>query len=161
MATTDVSDSRWFVDANVLVFAANPLSPWHVAAVARLQAARPEGKSLVVNPQVIREFIVAATRPAPGEPPPPIDPVLENVRRIRAGYVLLDEHAATIDRLAELLAIVPTYGKQVHDANIVATMLTYGVSTLLTHNTADFARFASLIQIVPLTNEERDIADKT
>lgn len=29
MATMDVSDPRWFVDANILVFAANPLSPWH------------------------------------------------------------------------------------------------------------------------------------
>ena len=37
------------------------------------------------------------------------------------------------------------------DTNIVATMLTYGFSTLLTHNTADFVRFASLIRIMPLT----------
>jgi predicted nucleic acid-binding protein len=150
MATTDVSDSRWFVDANILVFAANPLSPWHTAAVARLQEARHERISLVVNPQVVREFIAAASRPAPGEPPPPISPILENVRRIRTGFVLLDENAATIARLAELLGVIPTQGKQVHDANIVATMLTHGVSTLLTHNVADFSRFASLIRIKPL-----------
>ena len=77
MATTDASDSRWFVDANVLVFAANPLSPWHTAAVARLQEARRDKISLVVNPQVVREFIAAASRPASGSPPPPIDPILE------------------------------------------------------------------------------------
>jgi predicted nucleic acid-binding protein len=151
MATTDGSDSRWFVDTNVLVFAANQFSPWHTAAVARLQGARQDKISLMVNPQVVREFIAAASRPAPGAPPPPSDPILENVRRIRAGFVLLDEHAATIDRLVELLKVVPTQGKQVHDANIVATMLTYGVSTLLTHNTVDFARFSALIRIVPLT----------
>jgi predicted nucleic acid-binding protein len=150
MATTDASDPRWFVDANVLVFAANPLSPWHTAAVSRLQAAREEGISLLVNPQVVREFIAAASRPAPNAPPPPIDPIIENVRRILAAYMLLDEHAATIGRLAELLAVVPTHGKQIHDANIVATMLTNGVSTLLTHNTADFARFGAFIRIVPL-----------
>ena len=57
---------------------------------------------------------------------------------------------ATIDRLLELLKDVPTFGKQVHDANIVAAMLTYRVSTLLTHNTADFARFTALIRILPL-----------
>jgi predicted nucleic acid-binding protein len=150
MATTDVNDSRWFVDANILVFASNRSSLWHTAAVARLQEARQGNISLVVNPQVVREFIAAASRPAPGASPPPIDPILENVRRIRAGFTLLDEHAATIDRLAELLKAIPTQGKQVHDANIVATMLTYGVSTLLTHNTIDFARFAALIRIVPL-----------
>jgi predicted nucleic acid-binding protein len=103
-----------------------------------------------VNPQVIREFIAAASRPAPGGSPPPSDPILDNVRRIRAGFVLLDEHAATIDRLAELLRTFPTYGKQVHDANVVATMVTYGVSTILTHNTDDFTRFSSLIRILPL-----------
>jgi predicted nucleic acid-binding protein len=150
MATTDASESRWLVDANVLVFAANPNSPWHAAAVARLHEASQDGISLVVTPQVVREFIAAASRPAPGESPPPIDPILENVRRIREGFLLLDEHAATVDRLVKLLKDIPTGGKQVHDANIVATMLTHGVSTLLTHNTGDFARFASLIRIVPL-----------
>jgi predicted nucleic acid-binding protein len=150
MTTTDVSDSRLFVDANILVFAANEPSAWHAAAVARLQKARQDNVSLMVNPQVVREFVAAASRPAPGGPPPPIDPILENVRRIRAGFVLLDENAATIARLTELLRIVPTQGKQVHDANIVATMLTYGISTLLTHNTVDFARFAAFIRIVPL-----------
>ncbi len=151
MATMDGSDSRWFVDANILVFAANQFSPWHTAAVARLQEAQQDKISLMVNPQVVREFIAAASRPAPGAPPPPIDPILENVRRILAGFVLLDENAATIDRLAELVKTVPTQGRQIHDANIVATMLTYGVSTLLTHNTVDFARFAALIRILPLT----------
>ncbi len=150
MATTDASNSRWFIDANVLVFAANPLSPWHSAAVSRLEAAQRDGTSLFVNPQVVREFIAAASRPVSGKSPPPIEPILENVRRIRAGFVLLDEHAATVDCLVELLRRIPTHGKQVHDANIVATMLTYGVSTLLTHNITDFSRFAALIRIAPL-----------
>jgi hypothetical protein len=71
-------------------------------------------------------------------PPPPLDPVLENVRRTRVGYILLDENIATVDRLSELWRDTPTYGKQDHDANMVATMLTCGVSTLLTRNIADF-----------------------
>ncbi|MEH2170887.1 MAG: hypothetical protein V7K41_30400 [Nostoc sp.] len=41
-------------------------------------------------------------------------------------------------------------GKQVHDANIVATMLVYGIPQLLTHNTSDFARFSGLITVLPL-----------
>ena len=150
MATKAANDARWFVDANILVFAANPGSPWHEAAVASLQEARGGEVTLAVSPQVVREFIAAASRPPQDSPPPPIEPILENVHRILAGFVLLDENAATIDRLAELLNSVPTQGKQVHDANIVATMLTYGYSTLLTHNIADFSRFAPLIRIVPL-----------
>ena len=38
-------------------------------------------------------------------------------------------------------------GKQIHDANIVATMLRYGVLALLTCNPEDFLRFKTLITI--------------
>ncbi len=40
--------------------------------------------------------------------------------------------------------------KQVHDANIVATMQAHGITHLLTHNIAYFARFAHLIKVVSL-----------
>ena len=38
-------------------------------------------------------------------------------------------------------------GKQVHDANIVATMLAYGIPCLLAHNTKDFELFNGIIKI--------------
>ena len=40
-------------------------------------------------------------------------------------------------------------GRQVHDANIVATMLAHGENRLLTFNGADFRRFVRLIEVVP------------
>ena len=39
-------------------------------------------------------------------------------------------------------------GKQVHDANLVATMLAHGIRRLLTFNLADFQRFAGLVELV-------------
>ena len=39
-------------------------------------------------------------------------------------------------------------GKQVHDANIVATMIAHGETRLLTFNESDFRRFGSLIEVV-------------
>ena len=41
-------------------------------------------------------------------------------------------------------------GKQVHDCNIVATMLANGIPRLATRNPTDFKRFASLITVVPV-----------
>lgn len=41
-------------------------------------------------------------------------------------------------------------GKQVHDANIVATMQIYKIPTLFTLNDVDFNRFQSLIMIMTL-----------
>lgn len=45
------------------------------------------------------------------------------------------------------MAEVAGGGKQVHDANIVATMLAYGVPALLTHNGRDFERFVKWIGV--------------
>jgi predicted nucleic acid-binding protein len=39
-------------------------------------------------------------------------------------------------------------GKQIHDANIVATMLAYGERRLLTFNVADFRRYVDHIEFV-------------
>jgi predicted nucleic acid-binding protein len=52
--------------------------------------------------------------------------------------------------LLELLAAHPSAGKQVHDANIVATMQVHDVHRLLTFNTGDFRRFAGIIDLEPL-----------
>ncbi len=39
-------------------------------------------------------------------------------------------------------------GRQVHDANIVATMLAHGETRLLTANRSDFRRFEPRIELV-------------
>jgi predicted nucleic acid-binding protein len=46
-----------------------------------------------------------------------------------------------------LLAVGDTRGKQIHDANIVATMLAHGILTLLTDNIGDFVRWGHLIDV--------------
>jgi predicted nucleic acid-binding protein len=52
------------------------------------------------------------------------------------------------DRLVMLSRRYPFAGRQVHDANIVATMLAHGERRLLTFNGGDFRRFARLIAVV-------------
>ena len=64
--------------------------------------------------------------------------------------MVADETPEVTDQLLELLRTYPTRGKQVHDANIVATMLVNGVDTLLTMNVADFQRFHDRINLIPL-----------
>ena len=62
-----------------------------------------------------------------------------------------DETAAVTQQWIALLKQFPTGGKQVHDANIVATMLVNDIGVLLTNNVADLKRYDSLITIIPLT----------
>jgi hypothetical protein len=40
--------------------------------------------------------------------------------------------------------------EQVHDANVIATMLIHGVGTVVTMNVADFAHFGRYVSLVEL-----------
>ena len=72
------------------------------------------------------------------------------VNRFRLGFNVVEDSAEVFERLLRILATHPGAGKQVHDANLVATMLAHGISRLLTFNAADFRRFDKLIEVVTL-----------
>lgn len=65
-------------------------------------------------------------------------------------FLIAEDGPQVMQNLLSLLAQVPVGGKQIHDTNIVATMQTYGIQRLLTHNTQDFQRFSSCITVMPL-----------
>ena len=67
-------------------------------------------------------------------------------------FEVLEDGPQVTDLLARLCRDIPMGGKQVHDANIVATMLAYGERRLLTFNVRDFRRFAAHIEIVDPPN---------
>ena len=71
------------------------------------------------------------------------------MRAIRERTTLLAEDAKVADRLLGLLADVDCRGKQVHDANLVATMLVHGIGTVVTMNLEDFARFEPACKFDP------------
>jgi predicted nucleic acid-binding protein len=61
---------------------------------------------------------------------------------------VLEDGPEVAARLVELCETVQLAGRQVHDANIVATMLAHGEDRLLTMNRSDFQRFEPRIEIV-------------
>jgi predicted nucleic acid-binding protein len=63
-----------------------------------------------------------------------------------------DDTAAVTNQLLALMANYPIGGKQVHDANIVATMLIHGIPCLLTHNAKDFERFGDIVTVEGFTD---------
>lgn len=62
-------------------------------------------------------------------------------------FQVADDTAAVTSQLVKLMENIQIGGKQVHDANIVATMLAYEIPCLLTHNVKDFERFGKMIRI--------------
>lgn len=146
---------EWFVDTNVLLYASSARSPWHRDAEALLSRARQQDIQLVISTQVVREYLAVATRPESGKiDKPAVRDALDNVRTFQAELRVIPEDPAVSARLVELVERYEVAGKQVYDANIVASMLIHGIRRLLTFNGQDFARFADLITILPVSPVE-------
>jgi predicted nucleic acid-binding protein len=75
---------------------------------------------------------------------------IENVQALRHRVLILNEDQRVAVKLLELLADVACAGRQIHDANVVATMLVHGIETIVTSNLSDFRRFAGQITVLGL-----------
>lgn len=148
--TTPVAE-RVVLDANVLLSASDEARRDHHSALAALNDWPAAGVTLYTSGQILREYLAVATRPAGanGLGMARADAVA-NVRALRGRLRLMAEHEKVADRLIELLEAVDCTGRQVHDANVVATMLTHGVGTVVTGNAGDFARFGDRIEVIAL-----------
>jgi predicted nucleic acid-binding protein len=147
---TPTAGSAVFLDTNILVYASLRGTDFHAAARARLIELENKGAILWASRQVIREFLAVTTRPGTVSPPLTSAVLSQAVRQFEAALQIADEDAAVTTLLLDLLKSRTIQGRQIHDANIVATMRSRGISWLLTHNTADFARYTPDISILPL-----------
>lgn len=148
MATTAAEAQRdgLFVDTNVLVYANVAEAPLHAQALGALTRARESGRTLWISRQVLREYLTTLTRPQAFAAVPRAT-VLEQVQLFVERFEVADDTAAITEQLCRLMTEIPVGGKQVHDANIVATMLVYGIPAVLTHNGQDFARFGQRVRV--------------
>ncbi len=71
---------------------------------------------------------------------------LDDVGRLLNNLEVLEDGPAVTATLVNLFRDAAVGGRQIHDANIVATMLAHGERRLLTFNTSDFRRFQDRIQ---------------
>jgi predicted nucleic acid-binding protein len=139
-----------FVDTNILVHASRERSPFHARATSGLRRAGSDGSSLWISRQILREYVAVVTRPQPTEPALTATTAAADARGLLAKFNVAEDGSRVTDRLLQLLEQTSVGGKQVHDANIAATMLAHGIRRLLTFNVADFRRFAGLIELVAL-----------
>jgi len=80
----------------------------------------------------------------------PIPLLIQDVYDFAERFHVAEDGERVTARLLSLMSEVPVGGKQVHDTNIVATMLVHDIPRLLTHNVDDFKRFARYIKVIPL-----------
>jgi predicted nucleic acid-binding protein len=137
-----------FVDTNILVYATRRSSRFHPPSRHALLQARHAGERLCLSRQVLREYLAVVTRRQPGVVPFTMDKALARVELFARAMTVLEDGPAVTQELVALCRAVPLGGRQVHDANIVATLLAHGETRLLTFNAAAFVRFQPRIEVV-------------
>ncbi|MBK8020265.1 MAG: type II toxin-antitoxin system VapC family toxin [Chloroflexi bacterium] len=141
-----------FVDTNVFLRANIVGMDGYTECDALIKRYWREGAELWISGQVIREFLVQVTHPNTMKTPLAIEEVVALLRAVISLFRVADETTAVRAELLNLLVAYPAKGKQVHDANLVATTLVYGIDTLLTINVDDLKRFKDRIALVSAGN---------
>jgi len=139
-----------FIDTNVLIYANLRQSAFYPYALKKLRELWKNGNGFWVSRQILREYLSAMTRQKEFSESIPISNLIEDINYFSKTFFVAEDTAQVTEKLLSLIGQIPTGGKQIHDANIVATMQVYGIGHLLTHNISDFERFSDVITIVPL-----------
>jgi predicted nucleic acid-binding protein len=144
---------RAMLDTNVLLAATDEGRAEHEQALEIVNDWPSRGTTLYTSGQIMREYLAVATRPAEENGLGlKLADALANVRALRERTSLLTEDGKVADRLLALLDGIECGGKQVHDANVVATMLVHGIDAVVTINLDDFTRFAREVRLIGLTS---------
>jgi predicted nucleic acid-binding protein len=134
-----------FVDTNVLVQARFTSAPSRSEARRALAGLIGGRRRPRISRQVMREYLAVVTRPQIWMKQLPLADAPADVQTFERNFVILEDGAVVTEKLILLGGHVSFAGRQVHDANIVATMLAHGETRLLTCNASDFARFRPMI----------------
>ncbi len=137
-----------FVDTDVLVKARILEAPDNDRARAILGRALQDPEPLRISRQVVREYLAVVTRPQTWPVAISREDALDDVNRLIDAFEVLEDGPVVTESLIALCREVSVGGKQIHDANIVATMLAHGERRLLTFNTSDFRRYRDRIELV-------------
>ena len=134
-----------FIDTNILLTATDSRRENHRKAIDLFRNATQKEFTLCLSGQVLREYLVVATRPVSANGLGlGIPDVAQNVEKFRSVTVFLAEHLTVHRELLKAFKGKRVTGAKIHDLNIVATMKVAGVRHLLTLNPGDFAESEDL-----------------
>ena len=138
------------VDTSVVIRLFDRRSAEHLRSIQALRILRQRGERACSSAQVVIESWVVMTRPLNVRGLGlSLTEANANVDRIVRLLPPLAEPVDVLNRWRELVVLHNVSGKPAHDARLVAVMLAHGVNRILTHNVADFARYAEITPITP------------
>ncbi|MFN8499031.1 MAG: type II toxin-antitoxin system VapC family toxin [Anaerolineae bacterium] len=142
------------LDTNLLLRYVDAKHPSYAPTQAAVRRLRQQGHYLRTAGQNCIEFWNVSTRPLDrnGFGKTPAD-AHRSLRRVERLFPVLPELPDVYATWRQLVVAYGVSGVQVHDAHLVATMLTHSLTHILTFNTADFTRYteAGIVVIDPTT----------
>lgn len=142
------------VDTNVLLEATDKGRALHDRALTVFKNAPASGADLFVSTQVIREYLVVATRPIKNNGlGMNLTDALANVSRFRQRASCIAETIRAGEVFLSWVERFQLHGKRLHDLQLLATASAAGMDALLTANEGDFPD-SSPIRIIPLSKLE-------
>jgi predicted nucleic acid-binding protein len=137
---------RIFIDTNILVYSTIDTSAFYKVAKNQLFSLSEQGHTLYISSQIIREYIHAFLSVYKESK----SVLYYNLNQIILNTVILFDDLKVIENFIKLLKEYNIVSKQVFDCNIVATMLSYNIDSILTHNINDFKKYEKFINLIPL-----------
>jgi predicted nucleic acid-binding protein len=138
------------LDTNILLTATDNSRPEFKEARELFGRALESGVHLCISSQIIREYLVAATRPVEvnglGLSP---SGAVHNIHTFKRRLIFLEETELVSSELVNLVLRHELRGKKIHDANIVAFMQVENIHKLISCNPEDFVPF-SHIQVLSI-----------
>jgi len=141
-----ISNQTCFVDTNVMVYAADTNSPFHVACRQLIKQGIKDEVSLCVSPQVLFEFLAVITSPKRVVKPLKLDKAINEINKY-LGYKNIKKIYPKNDVIKKTLELCKKYnikGQEIFDVQIIATMLSNNVTTIYTYDKNHFERFKEI-----------------
>lgn len=144
-----IKNERIIIDTNILVYSKIKSNPFYQITFNKFFELFVDNQ-IFLSRQIIREYLSVMTKPDNLKYPISIQDLIKDIIYFKENLIILDENEKIMSNLLDLIVAYNVKGKQIHDANIVATMLANNIKNLFTHNVKDFERFSSLINIIHL-----------
>lgn len=132
-----------FLDTNILVYYMNKDSDLNKEVKQVFQIVKDK-YNLWISRQILREYAVIVSRSDFMEKALDSEVVADDLEAWENELNVADETEEVTMNLRKLIKQYKISGKKIHDANIVATMITNDIKYILTYNKEDFNRFEEI-----------------
>lgn len=147
-----VTNSKVFIDTNILFYANDPNTVFGGNSIVRINELHQANNALFISTQTIKEYANITLRNAVYHKldlPSNVTIVSNNIYRFRRDFQVIHESKDVMDAWQMLLPRLTSY-KDIFDFYIAATLKINQIPYILTHNVSDFTKFNDFITVLPL-----------